>query len=513
MNEDGRQKWIITFSVMTGTIMASLDASIVNVALPNMRGNLGASVEEITWVATAYILSSVIMMPIVAFLSSRFGRRSFYMFCVSLFTLSSMLCGMAWNLGSIAAFRALQGIGGGALIPIAQAILRETWPLEEQGTAMGIYGMGVVLGPALGPTVGGWITDQYSWPWIFYINVPVGIVNILLVSRYIHDPPYLVRDRGVIDFPGLVFLIISLGAFQLMLEKGEQNDWFESMFITQLAIIASIGFVLFIFRELTTDRPAVDIRILKNISFASGTFLSGVLGMGLFGGLFLLPLLLQQLLGYSAYDSGLALMPRAIAMAITLPVAGRLYNRMGPIFLVGPGLMIIAYSFWELSRLSLDAGAFNILIPQFTQGVGFGMIFVALSTAALSTIEKPRMQAATGLYNVVRMIFGSVGIAVAATQLVKGQIRYRAILVETVTDFSDVTGTWVKSLSALVVSNGTDPVTAHDKALHLLDMVILRQATMLSFNHVFFLVASLFLIATPFVLLLRRGKPSSSETS
>ena len=506
MTDDARRKWIITFTVMTGTIMASLDASIVNVALPHMRGNLGASVEEITWVATAYILSSVIIMPIVAFLNSRFGRKSFYMFCVGLFTLSSMLCGMAWNLGSIAAFRALQGIGGGALIPIAQAILRETWPLEEQGTAMGIYGMGVVLGPALGPTVGGWITDQYSWPWIFYINVPVGIINLWLVSRHIQDPPYLVREKGDIDLPGIVFLIIGLGGLQFLLEKGEQYDWFESMFITRLALVASIGFALFIARELTADRPAVDLRILKNVQFASGTLLSGVLGMGLFGGLFLLPLFLQQLLGYPAYDSGLALMPRAAAMAITLPVAGRLYNRMGPILLVGPGLMIIAYSFWELSRLSLDVGIFDILIPQFTQGVGFGMIFVALSTAALSTIEKPRMQAATGLYNVVRMIFGSVGIAIAATQLVKGQNRYRAILSENVTDFSDVAGAWIKSLSALIANNGADPVTAHDTSLRVLDGMILRHATMLSFNHVFFLVTALFVISAPFVFLLRRGK-------
>ncbi|HVZ76698.1 MAG TPA: DHA2 family efflux MFS transporter permease subunit, partial [Gemmatimonadaceae bacterium] len=300
-------KWVIAGTVMTGTVMAVLDSSIVNVALPDMSGTLGATIEEITWVVTGYILSNVIIMPIIALLSSRYGRKNFYITSVLLFTLSSMACGAARSLPTIVFFRIIQGIGGGVLITVSQAILRETFPPEEQGVAMGIYGMGVVLAPAFGPTLGGWITDQYSWPWIFYINVPIGILNLLLVSRFIEDPPYLVRDKGRIDWLGLGLMTAGLGAIQLMLEKGEDENWFDSKFIIRLAIIGAVGMLLFVWRELKAKHPAVDLRILKNIPFASATALGGVLGLGLNGSLFLLPLFLQNLLGQTAMESGIVL--------------------------------------------------------------------------------------------------------------------------------------------------------------------------------------------------------------
>ncbi len=290
-------KWIITLTVMIGNTMAGLDMSIVNVALPSMRGTLGASVEEIAWVATGYMLSSVIIMPIIAFLSSRFGRKRFYIFSILLFTGASMLCGASWNLTSIVIFRILQGFGGGTLMPIAQSILRETFPPEEQGTAMGIFGMGVIMGPALGPTLGGWITDSYSWPWIFYINVPIGIISILMVMRFIKDPPYLVREKGKLDVAGLFFLAMGLGALQVFLERGNEKDWFASDLIRCLAVAALMGLGLFIWRELTTDKPVVNLRILKDTNFTSATLLNGILGMGLFAAMFTLPLFLQHALG------------------------------------------------------------------------------------------------------------------------------------------------------------------------------------------------------------------------
>jgi len=483
--------------------MAALDMSIVNVALPHMRGTLSASVEEITWVSTGYILSSVIIMPIVALLSSRFGRKRFYIFSVILFTGASMLCGIAWDLTSMVIFRILQGIGGGTLIPVAQAILRETFPQEEQAMAMGIYGLGVILGPAVGPTLGGWLTDNYSWPWIFYINIPVGIINTLLVIRFIEDPPYLVRERAKLDFPGLLFMAVGLGALQIILENGEQKDWFSSDFIRYLAIISSVGLVLFIWRELTTDKPAVDLRILKDLNFASATFLGGVLGMTLFSSIFILPLLLQQLLGYPAFDSGLALMPRSIAMAVAMPVAGKLYNRAGPRLLIGTGLLVNVLSFYQLSRLSLSVGYWDIFVPQFVQGIGFGLIFVALSTAALSTIEKPLMTAASGLYNVVRQVCGSIGIAMAATSLTRGENWNRAVLMQHVTVFRDVTSDLVQRLSSFFYSQGLDRIGAGRKALKVLDGFIMRQSSMLSFNHVFFLMAALFLFSIPLVFLIK----------
>ncbi|HEX7051631.1 MAG TPA: DHA2 family efflux MFS transporter permease subunit [Longimicrobiales bacterium] len=505
VGEAESNKWVVAGTVMTGTIMAVLDSSIVNVALPDMTATLGATVEQITWVVSGYLLSSVILMPITALLSARFGRKRFYLASVILFTVSSMACGMARSLPVMVLFRVLQGVGGGVLITVSQAILREAFPAEEQGMAMGLYGMGVVLAPAIGPTLGGWITDQYTWPWVFYINIPIGVLNVLLVTRNIEDPPYLVRDTGKIDFLGVGLLTVGLGALQLMLESGEREDWFESTMITALAVVATVGLACFVWRELVADRPAVDLRILKNGAFTSATALGGVLGMGLFGTLFLLPLFLQRLLGYSAMDSGLALMPRSLAMAVLMPVAGRLYNAVGPRTLVGAGLAVSAYSFWDLGRLSLDVGFWDIFFPQLWQGVGFSLIFVALSTAALAQIERPKMTAATGLYNVVRQVFGSVGIALAATELTRGQARFHAILAAHVTPFDATSQHWMAMVTAGMRAAGVDGWTASRRALRLLDLEIGRQAAVLAYNRIFMLVAVLFLLAVPMVLFLSRG--------
>jgi DHA2 family multidrug resistance protein len=509
--EQESHKWVIAGTVLTGTIMAVLDSSIVNVALPDMSGTLGVTIEQITWVVTGYILANVIIMPIIALLSSRFGRKRFYMASVIMFTVASMLCGVARSLPLIVVFRVLQGVGGGVLITVSQAILRETFPLEEQGMAMGIYGMGVVLAPALGPTLGGWLVDQYSWPWIFYINVPIGIINLLLVTRFIEDPPYLIREKGRIDFLGLALMTIGLGALQLMLEKGQTKDWFQSSFIIYLAVIAAAGLVLFLWRELTTDRPAVNLRILKNVSFSSATALGGVLGAGLYGSLFLLPLFLQNLLGYTAMLSGLALMPRSLAMAVIMPIGGRFYNRLGPRVLVGSGLVVSAFSFWELAHLSSNVGFWDIFWPQVWQGVGFSLIFVALSTAALATIEKPKMTAATGLYNVVRQVFGSVGIAVAATELTSSTSRYHDILSQNITMFEASTRAFLQQATAAMMHAGADSYTAAQRALALLDGKVQLQAAVLSYNHVFLLITVLFIVVMPLVLLLRGGNGEHGE--
>ncbi len=499
-------KWIITLTVMLGTIMAALDSSIINVALPYMRGSLGASVEEITWVATGYILASVISMPIVGMLSARYGRKNFYLFSIVSFTISSMLCGIAWDLTSMVVFRVIQGIGGGVLIPVSQAILRETFPPEEQGKAMGLFGFGVVLGPAFGPTLGGWLTDHYSWPWIFFINVPFGIINILMVMRNIKDPSYLVREKGKIDFLGLGFMVAGLGALQLLLERGEREAWFESDMIRGLMIVSLTAMALFVWRELTCEKPAVDLRMLKDVNFASGSFIGGLLGMGLFGSLFLLPMFLQQLLGYPALDSGIALMPRSLAMAVAMPVGGRLYNKLGPRALIGSGLLVTALSFYQLSRLSLNVGILDFIVPQLLQGAGFGLIFVALSTAALSTINKQSMTAAAGLYNVVRQVFASIGIAIAASQLTKAMTGYHALLAEKVTEYSQVGTQWIGTVTGGMQGQGADPATARQMALTLMDGEVSRQAGMMAYNYMYLLVTILFIISLPFVFLLKSQK-------
>jgi len=499
-------KWVVTGTVLLGTIMAVLDSSIVNVALPDMSGTLGASVSEITWVVTGYILANVIIMPIIALLSERYGRKRFYIFNVALFTVTSMLCGFARTLPLMVGFRILQGIGGGVLITVSQAILRETFPPEEQGLAMGLYGMGVVLAPAVGPTLGGWLTDQYSWPWIFFINVPIGILSILLVLRYIEDPPYMRRVKRPLDLPGLALMTMGLGALQLMLEKGAEKDWFESGMIVALGVTALTGLALFVWRELVTEHPAVDLSLSKNIPFTSATVLGGVLGMGLYGSLFILPLFLQRLLGYTAMASGLAMMPRSLTMAVIMPISGKLYNRIGARGLVASGLLVSAFSFYELSRLTTETSTGALLWPQVWQGVGFGLIFVALSTAALSTVERPRITAASGLYNVVRQIFGSVGIALAATQLSTGATRYHALLSERITPYAESTRRWIAATGGGLVGTAPAPGPASGRSLSLLDLDVLRQATVLAYDHAFFLVALLFFLSVPLAFLLT-GRP------
>ncbi|HET7633029.1 MAG TPA: DHA2 family efflux MFS transporter permease subunit [Gemmatimonadaceae bacterium] len=490
-------KWVVAGTVLIGTMMAVLDSSIVNVALPDMRGSLGATVDEITWVITGYILSNVIIMPIVSMLSSRYGRKNFYLASIASFTLASMACGLATSLGEMVVWRIVQGIGGGVLITVSQAILRETFPPEEQGLAMGIYGMGVVLAPAFGPTLGGWITDQYSWRWVFFINVPIGLLNLYLVTRYIEDPAYLVRTKGRIDWPGLALLTGGLGALQLMLENGEKDSWFDSRFITWLAVAAVVGLAVFIWRELRSDDPAVDLRLFGNSTFAAATTIGAILGMGLYAALFLLPLFLQQTLGYSAMDSGLVLMPRGLAMGVLMPLVGRAYNRIGPRILVAVGLVVSAYSFYALSSLTTSVGFWDLFWPQMWQGVGFGLIFVALSTAALATVEKYRMTAASGLYNVVRQVAGSVGVALSATQLTSTTSRVHDQIITHVTTTDPITRGWLHAAIAGMQAAGSDLQTATRQALTLLNGMVNRQAAVIAYNHVFVQITVLFVLCIP----------------
>jgi MFS transporter, DHA2 family, multidrug resistance protein len=496
-------KWVIAGTVMIGTIMAVLDSSIVNVALPAMQGTLGATVDEITWVVTGYILSNVLIMPITSMLSLRFGRKNFFIANVVIFTVGSMACGLSRSLDAIIFWRVLQGIGGGVLITVSQAILRESFPAEEQGLAMGVFGLGIVLAPAFGPMLGGWITDQYSWPWVFFINVPIGVLNVLLVLRYIEDPPYLVRERGTIDWTGLAFMTLGLGALQLMLEEGQKDQWFSSTFITWLAVLSVVGICLFVWRELVTRHPAVDLRLFTNVSFTSATVIGSILGLGLYAALFLLPLFLQDNLRYTATESGLILMPRGLAMALLMPLAGKVYNRIGPRVLVGSGLVVSAYSFWALSHLTTTVGFWDLFWPQMWQGVGFGLIFVALSTAALATVEKPRMTAASGLYNVVRRLAGSVGVAVSATELTRGTFANHDLLVQHLGRTSPITLGWLHAVTGGMRAVSSNAFTAGKRALALLNADVMQQAAVIAYNHVFLLITGLFVISIPLVWFLR----------
>ncbi len=506
MLQADHNKWMVCLTVLLGAIMSAVDTSIVNVALPYMRGNLGASVEEITWVASGYILSSVIVMPVIAFLSARFGRRPFYLFSIFIFTASSMLCGLAWDLPSLIIFRVIQGIGGGVLLPISQAILRETFAEKEQGLAMGIYGMAVVIGPAFGPALGGWLTDNFSWPWIFYINVPIGIINFWLAMRYIQEPAFLVREKGKIDWLGLVLMTISFVAMQIIFEKGQDKGWYDSSLIVWSTVIAVVGMILFIWRELTVEKPVVDLSLFKDVNFICGTLVGAVFGLCLYSTLFLQPLFLQQL-GYSATQTGMILIPRSLIMAIAMPLAGRLYNSWGPRTILLVGLAITVCSYWQFAHLSLDVNGSDMLIPQLFQGMGFGMMFVALSTVVLSTVDKPKMTAAVGLYNVTRQIMGSVGIAIAASLLSNGDTLYRSVMIEHITPYNPLVRHWVAKLSHGFEHHGMSTLSAQKAALISISAEIDRQAQMLSFNHIFILMAIIFLLSIPLMMTIKNKLP------
>lgn len=506
-------KWMVSLTVMVAAIMSAIDTTIVNVALPYMRGNLGASVEEISWVATGYILSSVVIMPMMAFLSARFGRSNFFIFCVALFTVTSLMCGLAWNLESLIFFRIIQGVGGGVLLPISQAILRETFPPKQQGLAMGLYGMGVVIGPAVGPLIGGWLTDNYSWPWIFFVNIPIGVINLFMAFKYLKDPSYLVREKAKVDWLTLILLSVGIGSFQLFLEKGESKGWFDSAFIIRLLIISVITMTLFVWRQLKIEKPMINLRILKDVNFTTGTLIGAVFGFCLYGTLFLQPLFLQQL-GYTSFGTGQILVPRSIAMAFSMPLAGRLYNWLGARKIIWLGLLITVSSYWQFAHLNLNVTYKDLLIPQILQGVGFGMIFVAISTAVLATIEKPLMTAAVGLYNVIRQLFSSIGIAVAATLLTNGEVRYRSALVEHITPYSSTATGWINNVTQVLQQKGLDAFSAHKSAFALINQEINRQAQMLSFNYIFAVMSVIFLLSGLLVFVLKQAKaPEDAETS
>jgi len=418
---------------------------------------------------------------------------------------------MAWDLPSLITFRVIQGIGGGVLLPISQAILRETFSEKEQGLAMGLYGMAVVIGPAFGPAVGGWLTDNFSWPWIFFVNIPVVILTFFLASRYIQEPSYLQRQTGKVDWLGLFLMTLSFVAMQIVFEDGQDKGWFDSSFIIWWTVIAVVSLLLFVWQELTTDKPVVDLTLFKDINFTCGTLVGAVFGLCLFSTLFLQPLFLQGQ-GYSANQTGIILIPRSLIMALAMPLAGRLYNSWGPRPILLTGLGITVCSYWQFAHLSLDVSGWDLLMPQLFQGMGFGMMFVALSTVVLGTIEKPKITAAVGLYNVIRQIMGSVGIAVVASMLDSGTTTYRSVLLERVTQYNLTTRHWMSSLIAGFGHHGLYDAAAKKAALMTMSAQVDAQAQMLSFNHIFLLMAVVFVLSIPLMMTVK-SKPGQTASA
>ncbi len=499
-------KWVVALSVLLGSVMGAIDTSVVNVALAHIQASYGVTIQQVAWVSTSYLIAVVIVMPLTAWLGTVMGRRRVYLLSVLIFTIASAFCGLSRTLGQLIFFRVLQGLGGGALQPIAQAIMRETFPLEEQGQAMGFFGMIVLLGPAIGPTLGGWLTDNYSWPWIFFVNLPVGAFALFMGAQFIVDPPYM-RARGFrhFDYAGIGLLTVGLASLQILLEEGERDAWFASPLIVSLTVIAVLTLAAFIAWELRTPSPAVDLRVLGNLTFAAGSLIIGIVGLVLFGGLILLPLFLQNLLHYDATQAGLALMPRSLVMVLMMPVAGALYNRLGVYVMLPIGLAVSAFAGVMMARFNLDSGPVQILWPQLIQGAGFAFMFISLSTASLSTITRPQMQSAAGLFNLIRQLGGSLGTAIVITLLDHKTTVASANLVRYASTYNATFMHWWQTIQAGFIARGSDPATARQQALAVLHGLISQQASVVAFDYVFAIVGLVFLACLPLVLLMRRG--------
>ncbi len=500
-----RSRYLIAFAVTLASVLELVDTSIVNVAIPHMMGNLGATLDEVAWVSTGYIVANVIVLPLTSWLSDRFGRRNYYTGSILLFTLASFFCGAARSLEGLVLWRVVQGIGGGALISTAQAILFDVFPLAERGTAMAIFGMGVMVGPTLGPTLGGWITDNYTWPWIFYINVPLGLLAAMLTWRSVPEPSHLVR-RTRVDWLGLAFLILGIGALQILLERGESKDWFESREILTEAIAAGIGLVGFVWHELRTENPIVDLRILKNRQLAGGVGFAVVLGFALYASVFALPVFLQNLLGYSAWDTGRVILPGAIAAAVTMALMGRLSARYDARALVTIGVALFGWSMWLHYHLTTAIGMHDLLLPMVLRGVGLGFIFVPLTGAAVADLRPDQLAQGTGLFNLSRQLGGSFGIAVTATLLTRFTEQSREALLPHLALGTPAAAGWLEQATRRMVSLGSALPQAEQRANALLDAVLRQQASMVAFEKVFLTMGITFAAALPLLLLFRTGR-------
>jgi len=502
--------WIIAMAVTLATFMEVLDTSIANVALPHIAGSLSAGQDESTWVLTSYLVSNAIVLPLSGWLSSIIGRKNFYMSCVALFTISSFMCGLAPNLATLIICRILQGFGGGGLQPSEQAILADTFPPAKRGMAFAVYGIAVVTAPAIGPTLGGWITDNFSWRWIFFINIPVGILSILLTSRLIQDPPYFRRRRlkeTSIDYVGLSFVALGLGTLQVILDKGQREDWFESRFIVNLSLICAAALIFAIVWEWRHKDPIVDLHLFRDRTFAISNLLMFMLGFALLGSTLLLPLFSQTMLGYTAQEAGLALMPGGFTIMLLLPLVGFLLSRYSPRWLLLFGLTVLSLSLFHMTRFDLDIDFRTVAMARVVQAVGMAFLFVPINTAAYSSLPREKNNAASGLMNLARNIGGSVGISVVTTMLDRRAQFHQNFLASHMTASNATLQARLKALGLMVQSHGGGPPGSSPVPWAILQSNLFRQATMLAYIDNFWLLGVAIMLMVPMVFLMKKTKP------
>jgi len=505
--------WLVAVAVMFGTFMEVLDTTVVNVSLPHIAGSLSASIDEATWALTSYLVANAIVLPMTGWLASFFGRKRLLLWSVTGFTLASFLCGAAPNLAALVVFRIIQGLTGGALQPLSQAVLLEAFPAEKRGKAMAFWALGIVVAPILGPVLGGWLTDTYSWRWVFYINLPVGIASIVMTTLYVFDPPYLRNEKRGIDYWGIGMLIVGIGALQVVLDKGQQEDWFESAFITTFSLISAVTLVTLVIHLLRTKDPVVDLRVFKERSYAVGVFLMTVVGFVLYGSMVLLPILLQTLLGYPSMQAGIAMAPRGIGSFFMMPLVGVLTGRFDARKLLAVGLTVAGVTLFWLGQLNLQAGYWDIFWPQLLQGVGLSLLFVPLTTVTMAAIPPERMGNATSLFNLMRNIGGSIGIAVTGTMLSRHRMSVGAVLGEHVTAYDPTSQAMLARMQAAFMAAGADAVTATNRAYAALGGMVARQAAMISFVTIFRLLGVLFLLLLPLLLLMKRPRTRAAPVA
>ncbi len=506
-------KWLIAVTVMFGAFMAVMDISVVNVAVPHMQGAFSQSLSNITWVATSYSIAEIIMITMAGWFSTLIGRKRLYLASMAVFTLGSILSGTAQSFTQMLIYRSIQGLGGGALIPVSQAILRETFPEDEQGMAMAVYSMAVVLAPMVGPILGGYLTDHFGWPWIFYINVPVAIPAMLMILAVVHDPPYLRRGVKRIDWVGIVLMALGLTFLQIVLERGQQDQWLSSHFIDIGIAITVFSLAAFIIWEFYNKEPIFNLRLLKNVPLAAGSVIAVIFGIGLSGSSFILPQLTQRLLGYTAYQSGLVTLPRALALFCLMPLAGWLYKFLDGRLMILAGLCLLGLSYYDLAHLSLHVDFWSLAPMLFLMGAGLPFMFVTLSTLSLSRVKRPDMTDASSIYTLARRVGGNVGYALVATIVAYREQFHRSRLVGNVSLYNPTyLQVHARIVSALEAA-GQDVRSAQGLAMGVINNMVNRQASIMAYNDVSFVLGMFFVLTPPLLIFLPgRCRPPVSQS-
>jgi DHA2 family multidrug resistance protein len=497
-------KWLVAVAVALGALLEVVDTSIVNVALTDMQNSLGATLSEVSWVVSSYAVANVVILPMTAWLGHRFGKKNYFIFSLIAFTIASVLCGMSTNLTTLIIARIIQGLGGGGLLAKAQAILFETFPKEEQAMAQGFFGAIVIAGPTIGPTLGGYITTNIDWRWIFFINIPVGIAAVMMCLAFLPNDTEE-REKGSVDWWSIALLAVGLGSFQTMLEEGQSEDWFESPYIIAATIAAVIGLVMFVYRTLKADHPIVDLRVLRYRSLWAGSILSIVIGMGLYGTMFAVPIFAQSVLHLTAQDTGIMMLPGALMSAVAMPVVAKMLGKFDARAVLALGGMILITALVLLGHLSPQTGESDFVFPLIVRAFGTTCMFLPLSLATIGPIPKKDVSAASGFYNLTRQLGGSIGVAILSTLLARRSAFHRAVIVEKVTAGDPHVMERLQMMTSAMVAKGADLMTAKAKALQMLDGMVNLQATVMSFNDTFYFTLALVACTLPLVFLLGKG--------